>query len=318
MFARKKKKRARAPRRPAKRSRRTASRPGFRWLGLALAALLVSGLGAYGTVKLLNAWPRFYQEVVLGRGWFDLREVKIDGQCRAVSRQELFKRTGLRWGQNLFTIDLSAVRQQLEMIPYLESVAVEQVLPHLLRIHVVERTPVARARSYHTAGRGGAAGRTWYLDRHGSVMPDRAYRRAPRDPFADLKLPEIIGVNPADLRPGGKVTDAAVYWALRALKLYRQIGMNRIADVKTVDVSERGVLHLLLDNGTEVTLGPDDMQRQLLRLGLLYQVGRRNHKRLLKVDLSVRNNCPSLWQPLPETAADPAARPSTPLSPHDV
>jgi cell division septal protein FtsQ len=316
MFSRRKKKKKKRTSPQRRASRRSARPPRHivRWVGLAVAALLVSGAGAYATIKALEAWPRFYEDVVLGQGWFDLREVKIDGPCRAVSRQELLRCTGLRPGQNLFTIDLSRVRRELKMIPYLESVAVEQVLPHFVRIQVKERTPVVRVRVYSHSHE-----RIWYLDANGTVMPDRVHRYSSRDPFAHLKLPEIIGVNPADLRPGGKVTDAVVYRALDALNLYRQIGMSRVVGVRSVDVSQNGVLCLVLDDGTRVTLGLDNLkrqrgqqrlrdqqrlrelqhlQRQLLRLGLLYEIGRRNHKRLLQVDLSPANSCPSLWQPL--------------------
>lgn len=292
----------------------------WRRLGLGLLALLVSGGLAWLAVQVRAAWPRFYQDVVLGRGWFDLREVQIVGSCQAMSKQELLERSGLRRGQNLVTLDLTRVRKELEMIPYLESVAVEQVLPHLLRIHIMERVPVARVRVFQPTARGEAAGRTWYVDRAGTVMPDRVLRSDPRDPYARLDLPTLTGVNPPDVPAGGRVNDPAVDWALRTLELYEEIGMNTIARIRTVDVSERGVLHLTLSTGTHVTLGPEDVQRQLLRLGLLYNAGLQNHKRLLEVDLSVRNNCPALWTPLvPGPATGSAAiSPSTQAPVPDV
>lgn len=296
-FRAKKKKQQARRRKATPRPRGGRARP-WRWAGLAVCALLISGGAAWLAARASAAWPQFYRDVILGRGWFDLREVQILGSCRAMSKQELLERTGLRRGQNLITLDLTKVRQELEMIPYLESVAVEQVLPHLVRIHVTERLPVARVRVFQPTGRGEAAGRTWYVDRTGTVMPDRVLRSDPRDPFAEMELPTITGVNPPDVPVGSRVNDDAVDWALRTLELYRQVGMETIARIRTVDVSERGVLHLTLSTGTRVTLGPDDMQRQFLRLGLLHNVGRQNHKRLLEVDLSVRNNCPTLWTPL--------------------
>ncbi|MCB1129379.1 MAG: hypothetical protein KDM81_22955, partial [Verrucomicrobiae bacterium] len=63
-----------------------------------------------------------------------------------------------------------------------------------------------------------------------------------------------------------------------------------------------------------------DMQRQLLRLGFLHVVGQDNGQRLLQVDLSIENNCPSLWVPVaPDSPSGSAQRnPASRRPPHDA
>lgn len=264
---------------------------------VAFALLLLAGAG-YGVHRGLPHWPEFRDRVLVGERFFALKDIEIVAPFKALSREEILVRSGVRAGRNLLALDLSRIKRDLETIPYVESAAVERVLPHVLRLRVVERTPVARVTVFDPVADGGAVGQTFYLDRHGAVMPAQFNVTGPADPFAEAPMPLVSGVNPIDVRPGGIVTDPAVHWALGVVPLYREMGMEQFACIRKIDVTERGVLNLVLENGVEATLGPVDVQRQFLRLGFLHTVGRANGQRLLQVDLSMDNNCPSLWTPL--------------------
>ncbi|MCP5522168.1 MAG: FtsQ-type POTRA domain-containing protein [Verrucomicrobiales bacterium] len=288
---------------------------------LALLVLLLGTLGAGGYLGIVH-WPQLRDRVLAGERFFALKDIEIVAPFKALSREEILMRSGVRAGRNLLALDLSRIKRDLETIPYVESAAVERVLPHVLRLRVVERTPVARVEVFDPVDGGNTVGRTFYLDAHGAVMPARFNLTDPADPFLGESLPRITGVNPNDLRPGGIVNDAAVLWALTVLPLYRQVGMEQFAGLHSIDVSERGVLTVRLDNGAEATLGPFDMQRQLLRLGFLHVVGQDNGQRLLQVDLSIENNCPSLWVPVapaPDSPSGSAQRnPASRRPPHDA
>lgn len=296
------------------------TRPRRRWLwGLFLILLLLTA-GGYGVYRALPYWPGFRDRVLVGERFFALKDIEIVAPFKALSREEILVRSGVRAGRNLLALDLSRIKRDLETIPYVESAAVERVLPHVLRLRVVERTPVARVTVFDPVGDTGAAGQTFYLDRHGAVMPARFNVTGPADPFAEAPLPHISGVNPIDVRPGGIVTDPAVHWALGVAPLYQEVGMELFARIRGIDVAERGVLNLVLDNGVEATLGPVGVQRQLLRLGFLHTVGRANGQRLLQVDLSIDNNCPSLWAPLTSGAPEGSVQrnPASRRPPHDA
>ena len=45
---------------------------------------------------------------------------------------------------NLFALDLSRVKRDLELVPAIESADVERILPHTLKICVTEREPIAQ------------------------------------------------------------------------------------------------------------------------------------------------------------------------------
>ncbi|MCB1125523.1 MAG: FtsQ-type POTRA domain-containing protein [Verrucomicrobiae bacterium] len=262
-----------------------------------MTTLCLVALGAAGAQVAVRYWPEFRDREILGDGLFALKEVQMFGSFQGVSRAELLLRSGIAEGQNLLALDLDHVKRDVEMIPYVESVAVERILPHLLRLRVVERTPVARVKVFRMADDAGEAGSPNYLDRHGAVMPARFNVTPPRDPFADRDLPMITGVSARDIRPGDRVADPAVEWAIAFVGRYERAPVRRLTALRSVDVAERGVLRVTLANGARVVIGPRDPDRQLLRLGLLHEVGAEHGQRLLEVDLSVENNCPSLWMP---------------------
>ena len=55
------------------------------------------------------------------------------------SADQLRRWAGVKPGENLFALDLARVKRDLEMVPLIDSVSVERVLPRTLRIRVTER-----------------------------------------------------------------------------------------------------------------------------------------------------------------------------------
>lgn len=272
-----------------------------RWRRALAAGVLVAGVTALG-VWAHSQWPRWRQQWLAGERLFPLKEIQITTPLRAVTREQILLRSGLRAGQNLLAIDLARVRRALEEIPYAAEVSVERVLPHVVRIGIIERRPVARVRLYSRFGEESLEARICYLDGEGMVMPGGMEGRPGDDPFADEPLPEVVGVDPTEVTLGQVTGDLRLRWALRLIEVYRQLRLDEQAGLRTIDLTETGVLHVALDNGVRATLGPDELPRQLLRLFYLQEVGRANGRRLLQVDLSIPNNCPSLWTP-----AEPSA-----------
>lgn len=268
-----------------------------RWRRAVAAATLVSGAVAAG-FWVYSQWPRWRHWSMAGERLFPLKEIQITTPLRAVTREEILLRSGLRAGQNLLSIDLAKVRRALEEIPYAADVSVERVMPHVLRIGIVERQPVARVRLYSRYGEESLEARICYLDAEGMVMPGGTEAAGGRDPFAGEVLPEVVGVNPPELVLGQETGDLRLRWALRLIEVYRQLRLDQQTALRRIDLTETGVLHVTLDNGVRATLGPDELPRQLLRLFYLQEVGRANGRRLLQVDLSIPNNCPSLWSPV--------------------
>ncbi len=63
-----------------------------------------------------------------------------------VSRAQIMEVLGADIGRNLFKVPLEDRKAQLEEIPWVESAMVMRLLPDCLRVHIVERSPVAFVR----------------------------------------------------------------------------------------------------------------------------------------------------------------------------
>src|SRR6266403_1179433 len=66
-------------------------------------------------------------------------EVQTDG---VIAVDQLRRWTGVKLGSNLLALDLASVKRNLELVPLIQSASVERILPHLLRVRVVEREPI--------------------------------------------------------------------------------------------------------------------------------------------------------------------------------
>ena len=188
--------------------------------GAALAAVrTVAGLLVL-VAPILAAWG----------GWtwmtrtpgFAVRRVVVTGAVHA-TEESVASRSGAR-GCNAYALDLQAVRARLLQDPWIEDAVVRRVLPHELRIAVVEREPAAIERDEKGAR---------IVDAAGLVLAEGAEAAA-------LALPEIAGLSsvPEERRQERRALAAATLSALKtaAPALWRR--------VTVLDVSEEGRLVL--------------------------------------------------------------------------
>src|SRR5689334_21526666 len=106
-----------------------------------LAAIIVGGVlglymlyrgGEWGLDRLLYKNPSFAVQ-------------EIDLQTDGILVTEQIRRwAGVAAGQNLLALDLLRVNRNLEVVPFIQSVSVERILPRTLRIRVTEREPIAQ------------------------------------------------------------------------------------------------------------------------------------------------------------------------------
>ena len=72
-------------------------------------------------------------------------DIQTDG---VIAPEQLRRWAGVKRNENLFAVDLTRVKRDLELVPAIQNVAVERVLPHTLRIRVTEREPIAALQNY--------------------------------------------------------------------------------------------------------------------------------------------------------------------------
>jgi len=109
-------------------------------------------------------------------------QIEVNGN-RIVSREAVLQQFAEDRGRSVLRIPLDERRAQLAKIHWVESATVQRILPNRIRVEVIERTPIAFARTGNSLA---------VIDSHGVIL-DR-----PRD--EDLRFPIVSGVS-EDLAP---------------------------------------------------------------------------------------------------------------------
>jgi cell division septal protein FtsQ len=231
---------------------------------------------------------------------FAVRQVDIETDG-VLSLEQLRRWAGVKQEQNLFRIDLTRVKRDIELIPAIHSVSVERVLPNTLKVRVIEREPIAQIQDY-------------LMDAEGYAMrPIEPHHRAnPAQPGE--RYPIITGVNPNELRAGRSVESPRVHAALRFLVAFEHSPMAPLVDIVRVDVSGPDVLQVTTAQQNEIIFGTVDFEKQLNRWFLVHAKGQEQARQIATLDLSVPDYVPLRW--LDSAAVPPTATKLRKTSPY--
>lgn len=218
-------------------------------------------------------------------------QVQTDG---VIAVDQLRRWAGVKPGENLLALDLARVKRNLEMMSMVQSVAVERIMPHTLRLRVTERDPLAQVYVPQLRTNGTVEMGIVHLDEAGYVMTllDPRQRATPPAPGEDT-LPDIRGCNQNDLIPGRRVESPQVRAALQLIAAFNHSAMAGLVDLRKIDVSSPETLLVTTGQGSEVTFSSHDLDRQLRRWRGIYDWGQRMNKAVVTLDLSVSNNVPA-------------------------
>jgi cell division septal protein FtsQ len=277
----------------------------FRALSIGCAVILAVVVGIYllwtasqvGLNRLIYENKAFAIESV---------DVETDG---IIAPDQLRRWTGVRVGQNLLALDLARVRRDLEMVSLIQSVSVERVLPHTLRVRVMERSPIAQIQLLKPGPTGGIELGIFLLDVEGYViLPlDPRQRTAPLTQSAD-DLPVISGLKGPEIQAGRKIESPQLLAALQLLVAFDHSPMQGMVDLKSIDLSSPEVLLAKTDQGSEITFGLNDVEQQLRRWRKIYTLGQQANKAIASLDLAVTNHVPVRWL---EASAVPVVNPKS-------
>ncbi|MGH8023092.1 MAG: cell division protein FtsQ/DivIB [Limisphaerales bacterium] len=235
---------------------------------------------------------------------------RIDVQSSGtISDEQLRRWSNVKLGQNLIALDLAAVKRNLEMASAIDSVSVERILPHTLKIRVTERAPVAQVDVPRSAGENGISVAVFQLDSNGFVM-------RPLDPRQSVvglgqisdSLPILTGLSIFQLQAGHRLESPRVLAALKMIGSLPRSPMAGLVRLQRVDVSSPGVFVVTTVQGAEITFGLDHLNEQLARWREIYDLGRRMNKAIASLDLAVANNVPVRWT---ERMSAPSPPPGT-------
>ena len=279
----------------------------MRWSALAFTVAFGTIFGLY-LVWRTGEWA--LNRFLYGNEAFAIHkiEVQTDG---AISMDQLRRWSGVKPDANLLALDLARVKRDLELVPLIQSAAVERVLPHTLRIRVFEREPLAQVYvpQPRSDGRGYEMA-VFHLDPDGYVMlPLEPRQRAVPLTEPLEQLPTIAGLNFTELRPGRRVESPQVRAALQLIVAFDRSPVAGLDNLRRIDVSAPEILQVTTGQGSEIAFSVQDLDRQLRRWREIYDLGQKMHKAIDTLDLAVPNNIPARW--LEAGAVTPGALKST-------
>jgi hypothetical protein len=220
-------------------------------------------------------------------------DIQTDG---ILATEQIRRWAGVKEGDNLFALDLARIKRDLELIPCIQSVAAERVLPGTLRIHIQEREPVAQIVTTVMQGTNAAQSVVFLLGADGYVMlPVESQQRAVPPSTAE-RYATILGVSPAQLSPGRPVESPQIRAALRLITAFEHSPMAGLVELKQIDVASPDVLLVGTEEQAEVAVRTSELERQLNRWRLVYDLGIQQGRQIGSLDLSVMENIPLRWQ----------------------
>jgi cell division septal protein FtsQ len=261
-----------------------------RRITVTIACVLLAAIGGFGIWRggelalrrLLYENPAFATHHL---------EVETDG---VIAREQLRRWAGVKLEDNLLALDLERVKRDLELVPVIQSAAVERVLPNTLRIRVIEREPVARFYYPILRASGIVERGTCLVDAHGMVMyPLEPHQRSVPTATTNDALPVLVGMPAQETRPGRRIESLQVRAAIQLITEFERSSMAEITDIKEIDVSMPGTLQVLSSHGTELLVGLGESSQALRRWRAVYDHVHRFGKRVAWIDLSVSNNVPA-------------------------
>jgi cell division protein FtsQ len=210
-------------------------------------------------------------------------EFQTDG---ALQRDQVLKAADLREGVNIFSVNLTQVRDRLQQLPQIDEVEVIRKLPGEIDIRVVERKPVAWITSEKQISDPFASDVAFLVDARGVLMKEK--KLLPEY----LGLPLITGCTSESLEPGKIVGSFEAKAALELLRLSTASFMQTRFLVREIDVSKGYCLVVSDKNHTRVTFGFDNLEAQLQRLEQFLVYADDSKRELATVNLLVQRNIP--------------------------
>lgn len=242
-------------------------------LAVATCAAMVFGV-RYGARKLFFDNPDYRLAKI---------EVQTDG---TLQRDQVLKTAELREGENIFSVNLERVHDQLVQLPQVDEVQVTRKMPSEIDIQIVERKPVAWIAGNKDIDDPFASDNGFLVDARGVMMKEK--KLLPEY----LGLPVISGAVNESLNAGKTVESLEVKAALELLRLSTRSFMQTRFQVREIDVSKGYCLLVTDKNRTRVTFGFDNLEAQLQRLEQFLVYSDDSNQELETVNLLVQRNVP--------------------------
>lgn len=192
-------------------------------------------------------------------GFMPVTQVKVNGEFKNLRRADLHAAIAAHVTGGFFTVDVAAVQQAAQALPWVASASVRRVWPDTLIVSVNEHRAVAR----------------W---RDGALINERGILFRPDPDNVPAGLPEMAG-------PEGNEAVVLARWRELEAEL-APLGQR----IQRLVQDERRAWSARLDNGSELWLGRADVAERLRRYVAAYPVALAPRaQELVAVDLRYTN-----------------------------
>jgi hypothetical protein len=237
-------------------------------------ALLLVAIG--GVIWLLGQGVMSVRRALfVSNEHFTIREIQAESTGQ-LTPGHIKEYSGINEGENLFALNLSGVRERLEVVPTIRKVSIQRVLPSKLVLRVDERIPLARVPQ-------GDSGFFFSVDEDSHVLGLAGSKL--RD------LPVIRGFSDRGITPGSVMRDAGAADALHLIGMLEASPAGEIIQIDAIDVSKADYLDVALGNGVKVLM-PRHISRS--KLNDLVMILRESGGRLSFIDLTMDRNIPAI------------------------
>jgi cell division protein FtsQ len=133
---------------------------------------------------LIGVFGYFFIDYTKESNEFDVRNIQINGLQR-LSQEEILAVTEIDPSDNVLYLDIEAIKEKIEQLPYVKNCQVTQIFPNTVNIDIVERVPFA---SIHLNSR------AYAIDDEGVILREYTSSELPIPPFITITR-EIDFVN---------------------------------------------------------------------------------------------------------------------------
>ena len=209
--------------------------------------------------------------------------VQTDG---TLQRDQILKAADLGEGLNIFSVNLSQIRDRLQQLPQVDEAQVERKMPNEIDIAITERKPIAWITSEKAIADPFVSEAAFLVDARGILMKEK--KLLPEY----LALPLITGCTSESLVPGETVSSFEAKTALELLRLTTTSFMQTRFQIREVDVSKGYCLLVTDKNHTRVLFGFDQLDEQMQRLEQFLVYSDDTQRPIATVNLLVTRNIP--------------------------
>ena len=185
--------------------------------------------------------------------FFRLERIEVSALKR-LTRDDVIAQAGIKPGDDLMSLNLGQIGEQLSKNPWVEKVRIRRYLPHTISIEISEQEPVAVA----------SMGYLYYLNADGGVF--KLLTEGDR-----LDFPVFTGISEDDLTRDPAGSKEALKSMIALVDLLKERKVLSLEDVSEVHYDKGyGFTIFMSGRGVPVRLGRTDFDEKLDRLARIY------------------------------------------------